>query len=124
MPYQKYPQNIEYYLYKYKFFDVKPNTIKDGQILSPYPQFLHTGFEFKNDIYKHFSLKRVDEYVFENPLLLQLWSKEDIYTYRVHSWPVMKKEGFAEFKNQIFCKCFIKEDIPEILISPMVMVKN
>ena len=36
-------------MYKYKFFDVKPNTIKDGQIFSPYPQFLHTGFEFKND---------------------------------------------------------------------------
>ena len=35
MPYQKYPQNIEYYLYKYKFFDVKTNTIKDGQIFSP-----------------------------------------------------------------------------------------
>ena len=30
MPYQKYPQNIEYYLYEYKFFDVKTNTIKDG----------------------------------------------------------------------------------------------
>ena len=27
MPYQKYLQNIEYYLYKYKFFDVKTNTI-------------------------------------------------------------------------------------------------
>ena len=52
MPYQKYLQNIERYLYKYKFFDVKPNTIKDGQIFSPYPQFLHTGFEFKNDAEK------------------------------------------------------------------------
>ena len=49
MPYQKYLQNIEYYLYKYKFFDVKTNTIKDGKIFSPYSQFLHTGFEFKND---------------------------------------------------------------------------
>ena len=27
--------------------------------------------DFKN-IYKHFSVKRVDEYVFENPPLLQL----------------------------------------------------
>ena len=49
MLYQKDPQNIEYYLYKYKFFDVKTNTIKDGKIFSPYSQFLHTGFEFKND---------------------------------------------------------------------------
>ena len=49
MPYQKYLQKIEYYLYKYKFFDVKTNTIKDGKIFSPYSQFLHTGFEFKND---------------------------------------------------------------------------
>ena len=49
MPYQKYPQNIEYYLYKYNFFDVKTNTIKNGKIFSPYSQFSHTGFEFKND---------------------------------------------------------------------------
>ena len=28
MPYQKYPQNIDYYLYKYIFFDVKTSTIK------------------------------------------------------------------------------------------------
>ena len=49
MPYQKYLQNIEYYLYKYKFFAVKTITIKDSQIFSPYSQFLHTVFEFKND---------------------------------------------------------------------------
>ena len=52
MPYQKYPQNIEYYLYKYKFFDVKTNTIKDGQIFSPQSQFSQTGFQFKNDAEK------------------------------------------------------------------------
>ena len=52
MPYQKYPQNTEYYLYKYKFFDVKTSTIKDGKIFSPYSQFSHTGFEFKNDAEK------------------------------------------------------------------------
>ena len=52
MPYQKYPQNIEYYLYKYKFFDIKTNTIKNGKIFSPYSQFSHTGFEFKNDAEK------------------------------------------------------------------------
>ena len=69
--------------------------------------------DLKN-IHKHFSLKRVDEYVFENPPLLQLWSKKDIYTYSVHNWPIMKKGGFAEFKNQIFSKCFIKKDVPEI----------
>ena len=28
MPYQKYPQNIDYYLYKYIFFAVKTSTIK------------------------------------------------------------------------------------------------
>ena len=49
MPCQKYLQNIEYYLYKYKFFDIKTNSIKDGQIFSPYSQFSHSGFEFKND---------------------------------------------------------------------------
>ena len=65
-------------------------------------------------IHKHFSLKRVDKYIFENPPLLQLWSKKDIYTCRAHNWPVMKTGGFAVFKNQIFSKWFIKEDGPEI----------
>ena len=69
--------------------------------------------DLKN-IHKHFSLKRVDEYVFENPPLLQLWSKKDIYTYRAHNWPIMKTRGFAGFKNQIFSEWFIKEDDPEI----------
>ena len=69
--------------------------------------------DLKN-ICKHFSLKRVDEYVFKNPLLLQLWSEKDIYTYRAHNWPVMKTGGFAGFKNQIFSKWFIKEDNPAI----------
>ena len=52
MLYQKYPQNIEYCLFKYNFFDVKTNTIKDGKIFSPYLQFLHTGFEFKSNAEK------------------------------------------------------------------------
>ena len=63
--------------------------------------------DLKN-ICKHFSLKRVDEYVFKNPLLLQLWFKKDIYTYRVHNWPVMKTGGFAGFKTQKFSKWLIK----------------
>ena len=65
-------------------------------------------------IYKDFSLKRVDEYVLENPPLLQLLSKKHIYTYKAHSWSVMKTRGFAGFKNQIFSKWFIKEDDPEM----------
>ena len=69
--------------------------------------------DLKN-IYKHFSLKRVDEYVFENSPLQQLWSKKDIYTYRAHNWPVIKTEDFPWFKNQIFSKSFIKEGDPEI----------
>ena len=69
--------------------------------------------DLKN-IHKHFSLKRVDEYVFENPPLLQLWSKKDIYTYRAHNWPIIKTRGFAGFKNQIFSEWFINEDDPEI----------
>ena len=69
--------------------------------------------DLKN-IYQHFSLKRVDEYVFENSPLLQLWSKKDIYTYRAHNWPVIKAGGFPGFKNQIISKWFIKEDDPEI----------
>ena len=68
--------------------------------------------DLKN-IYKDLSLKRVDEYVFENQPLLQLWSKKDIYTYRAHNWPVMKTGGFAGLENQILSKWFIKEDDPE-----------
>ena len=41
-------------------------------------------------------------------------SKKHIYTYKAHSWSVMKTRGFAGFKNQIFSKWFIKEDDPEI----------
>ena len=58
---QKYLQNIEYYLYKYKFFDVKTNTIKDGKIFSPYLQFSHTGFEFENDAEKLRSTSSIDQ---------------------------------------------------------------
>ena len=47
MPYQKYLQKIDYYLYKYKFFDVKTNTIKDSKIFSPYSQFSHTDLNLK-----------------------------------------------------------------------------
>ena len=65
-------------------------------------------------IYKHFSLKRADEYVFKNPLLLQPWSNKDICTYRAYHWLVIKTGGFAGFKNQILSKWFIKEDDPEI----------
>ena len=65
-------------------------------------------------MYKDCSLKRVDEYVFENPPLLQFWSKKDIYTYRAHNWPVKKTGGLSGFKIQIFFKWFIKEGDSEI----------
>lgn len=35
--------------------------------------------------YKYFRLLKVDEFVFENPLLQQRWSKKDIYAYKLHS---------------------------------------
>lgn len=47
LKYEIYVDNIEYYSFSYKSFDVKTNTIKDGKIFSPYAKFLQTGLEFK-----------------------------------------------------------------------------
>ena len=75
-------------------------------------------------IYQHFSLKRVDEYVFENSPLLQLWSKKDIYTYRAHNWPVIKAGGFPGFKNQIILNGLLKKTTQKFLMLSIVMVKK
>ena len=41
-----YPEIIDNYSYKYKFWDTIEKTIRDGQIYSPYSQFLGKGFNF------------------------------------------------------------------------------
>ena len=42
-----YPEIIDNYSYKYKFGDTKEKIIGDGQIYSPYSQFLGKGFNFE-----------------------------------------------------------------------------
>lgn len=64
--------------------------------------------------YKYFRLLKVDEFVFENPLLQQRWSKKDIYAYKLHSCLVWKTGGFSEFEKPIFSKWFIKENDPDM----------
>ena len=45
--FQLYPEIIDKYSYKYKFWDAIEKTIRDGQIYSPYSQFLGKGFNFE-----------------------------------------------------------------------------
>ena len=37
---------MDLYSWKYKFYDIKDNQIKDCKIFSPYTQFKNKGFEF------------------------------------------------------------------------------
>ena len=45
-----YPEIIDNYSYKYKFWDTIEKTIRDGQIYSPYSQFLGKGFNFERKL--------------------------------------------------------------------------
>ena len=51
-----YPEIIDNYRYKYKFWDTKEKTIRDGQIYSPYFQFLGKGFNFEREVLKGLNL--------------------------------------------------------------------
>ena len=44
--FERTPQDIENYSYKYKFWDIKDKEIKDGKIYSPYSQLIAKGFSF------------------------------------------------------------------------------
>ena len=39
---------MEFFSYKYKFYDVEDNQIKNCKIFSPLSQFKYDGFEFAN----------------------------------------------------------------------------
>ena len=43
-----YQENIDLYSWKYKFYDIKDNQIKDCKTISPYTQFKNKGFEFQD----------------------------------------------------------------------------
>ena len=51
-----YPKIIENYGYKYKFWDTMEKTVGDGQIYSPYSQFLRKGFNFEREVIKGLNL--------------------------------------------------------------------
>ena len=51
-----YPEIINNYSYKYKFWDTKEKTIRDGQIYSPYSQFIGKGFNFEREVLKGLNL--------------------------------------------------------------------
>ena len=48
--FQLYPEIIDKYSYKYKFWDAIEKTIRDGQIYPPYSQFLGKGFNFERKV--------------------------------------------------------------------------
>ena len=43
-----FQENINRYSWKYKFYDVKDNLIKDSKIFSPYTQFLKKDLSFQD----------------------------------------------------------------------------
>ena len=43
-----YKENMEFFSYKYKFYDVADNQIKNCKIFSPLSQFKYNGFEVAN----------------------------------------------------------------------------
>ena len=51
-----YPKIIDNYSYKYKFWDTIEKKIRDGQIYSPYFQFLGKGFNFEKEVLKGLNL--------------------------------------------------------------------
>ena len=51
-----YPEIIDNYSYKYKFWDTIEKTIRDGQIYSPYSPFLGKGFNFEREVIKVLNL--------------------------------------------------------------------
>ena len=50
------PKTIDNYSYKYKFWDAIEKKIRDGQIYSPYSQFLGKSFSFERKAIKGLNL--------------------------------------------------------------------
>ena len=44
MYFLSYPENMDLYCWKYKFYDIKDNQMKDCKFFSPYTQFKNKGF--------------------------------------------------------------------------------
>ena len=50
------PKIIDNYIYKYKFWDTIEKTITDGQVYSPYTEFLEKCFNFEREAIKDLNL--------------------------------------------------------------------
>ena len=48
MYFLSYPENMDLFSWKYKFYDIEDNQIKDCKMFSPYTQFKTKGFEFED----------------------------------------------------------------------------
>ena len=48
MYFLSYPENMDLYSWKYKFYEIKDNQIKDCKISSPYTHFKNKEFEFQD----------------------------------------------------------------------------
>ena len=46
--FSSYPENNDLYSWKYKFYDIKDDQIKDCKIFSPYTQYKNKGFMFED----------------------------------------------------------------------------
>ena len=51
-----YPEIIDKYSYKYTFWGAIEKKSRDGQIYSPYPQFLGKGFNYERKVIKGLNL--------------------------------------------------------------------
>ena len=48
MYFLSYPENMDLFSWKYKFYDIEDSQIKDCKMFSPYTQFKTKGFEFED----------------------------------------------------------------------------
>ena len=89
-----YPEIIDNYSYKYKFWDTIEKQIRDGQIYSPYFQFLGKGFNFERNLIPGLSLTvRLNE---EQTLI------ESFFLHR-------NQKGGTEYLNHFLGKAYYRD---------------
>ena len=89
-----YPEIIDNYSYKYKFWDTKEKTIRYGQIYLPISQFLGKGFNFEREVLKGLNL------------IVQLNEDQNLIEfYFLHSSP----KGGTEYLNFLWGKAYYRD---------------
>ena len=92
--FELYPEIIDNYSYKYKFWDTIEKKIRDGQTYSPYSQFLGKGFNFERKVIKGLNL------------IVQLNEKQThIKSFFLHRSP----RGRAEYLNYFLGKAYDRD---------------